>query len=174
MNIESSKILWEVKIIQPEIFYDFRGTYVETFNEEKYSILTDFDGKPLRFIQDDVSISRQNVFRGLHGDSKTWKLIQCLKGEILLIVADMRKDSPNYKKHEKFTINDSNKLQILVPAGFVNGHLCLSEFCVFSYKQTEYYSGKGKQITIRWNDLDIYLPIVPILSERDALGDSNK
>lgn len=81
--IESSKIN-NLKTIVPDVFYDFRGEYVETFNEMKYNFF-DNQGVQVKFIEDDISMSRQNVLRGLHGDSKTWKLIQCLHGEFITL-----------------------------------------------------------------------------------------
>ena len=169
--IESSKIN-TLKTIVPDVFYDFRGEYVETFNEMKYNFF-DNQGVQVKFIEDDISMSRQNVLRGLHGDSKTWKLIQCLHGEFYYVVVDMRKDSTTYLNWEAFTLNEKNRSQVLVPAGCANGHLVISEKCIFSYKQSQYYSGMNNQFTVRWNDpdLNIYWPIVnPILSERDSLA----
>lgn len=169
VKIESSKKICDLKMIVPRVFYDFRGEYIETFNETRYEF-HDRNGKRILFVQDDVSVSRRDVLRGLHGDSKTWKLIQCLWGDIYVVVVDMRQDSSTYLSWEAFTINDKNRMQILVPAGCANGHLCLSDRCVFSYKQSHYYEGSNRQFTVRWNDpkLGIYWPIRnPILSDRD-------
>lgn len=170
MKIERSKNLPEVIVVTPDVFHDFRGKYVETFNEKEYSVLVGYDNKPLKFVQDDVSVSRQNVLRGLHGDFKTWKLIQCLKGSIFVAVVDMREDSPNYLKHDTFSVSEDDRRQVLVPAGFANGHLCLSEQCIFSYKQTTYYEGQGKQFTVRYDDpsVNIIWPTENVLlSQRD-------
>lgn len=170
MKIKNGNILKDVKIISPFVYNDFRGTYVETYNKENYSVLKDYDGVPLCFVQDDISESRKNTLRGLHGDEKTWKLIQCLKGSIFVAVVDMRENSETYLKHETFSISELDRRQILVPAGFGNGHLCLSDFCIFSYKQTTYYEGKEKQFTVNWEDpaINIRWPIkTPILSDRD-------
>jgi dTDP-4-dehydrorhamnose 3,5-epimerase len=155
--------LFNVKLIKPEIQYDFRGQYVETWNEEKYKTFG------VKFVQDDVSFSKKNTLRGLHGDNKTWKLIQCLYGEIYVAIVDMRKNSPTFEKFQTFAINDNNRYQLLIPPGVANGHLCLSDKCIFSYKQSEYYSGAENQFTVKWNKYPIYWPIKdPILSERDA------
>lgn len=166
---ESDKIKG-LKIIQPKVFYDFRGEVLESFSEDSY-IFQDMDGHPIQFVEDDFSVSNQNVLRGLHGDSKTWKLLQCLSGQIYLVVVDMRKDSPTYLNWEAFTLNEKNRIQVLVPAGCANGHLVISERCIFSYKQSQYYSGMQKQFTVRWNDpkLNIFWPVHnPVLSERDS------
>jgi dTDP-4-dehydrorhamnose 3,5-epimerase len=129
----------------------------------------------LDFVQDDVSISKKNVLRGLHGDglkpkqNATWKLIQCLDGEIFVVIVDVRKDSSTFKQTKTFILNDSNKYQLLIPPGCGNGHLCLSNKCIFHYKQSEYYKGQSDQFTIKWNSVGVNWPIngEPILSERD-------
>ena len=171
ISFESCKALKDAVIITPEIFHDHRGSYVETFNKEQYSVFKDYSGETLQFVQDDISESRRNVLRGLHGDEKTWKLIQCLKGLIYVAIVDMRKDSETYLKWETFSVSEHDRRQVLVPAGFANGHLCMTDFCIFSYKQTTYYEGKEKQFTVRWDDpkLKIHWPIGnPILSKRDS------
>ncbi len=152
-------------ILQPSIHYDYRGEYFETFHKDIYKALC-----PSEFVVDDISVSRKNTLRGLHGDEKTWKLIQCLFGEIFEVVVDLRKNSPTYLNWQGFALNDKNRYQLLIPAGCINGHLCLSDMCLFSYKQTEYYTGAENQLSIKWDDplLNIHWPINnPILSDRD-------
>lgn len=170
MQIHLSTKIHNLSIIQPDVFYDFRGEYVETFNAERYNFKDD-NAEPIAFVEDDISMSRQHVLRGLHGDEKTWKLIQCLMGEFYYVVVDMRKDSPTYLNWEAFTLNEKNRMQVLVPAGCANGHLVMSDRCIFSYKQSQYYSGMQNQFTVRWNDpqLNIFWPVQnPILSLRDS------
>ena len=172
MQIFDSKLIDGLKIIHPTVFYDFRGEYIETFSEQNYNFKKK-DGTTIKFLEDDISQSKFSVLRGLHGDGKTHKLIQCLFGEIYVAVVDMRKESQTFLQHETFSINDKNRIQILIPAGCANGHLCLSDRCIFSYKQSEYYSGMENQFTVRWDDpvLGIFWPIKsPILSKRDALA----
>lgn len=167
---QSSAKLADSRFIQPEIFRDFRGEFVETFSVRSYQF-TDQAGNLLEFVEDNISISRRNVLRGLHGDRKTWKLVQCVYGAVYYVVADLRPDSATYLQWESFAINDRNRIQILVPAGCANGYLCLSEECVFTYKQSHYYSGAENQFTVRWDDpaLNIYWPIQsPSLSQRDS------
>jgi len=164
MKIDNSVILNEVKIISPNIFYDYRGEYVETWNSEVYSQFN------IEFKQDDISTSVKHTLRGLHGDFKTWKLVQCLYGSLLLAVVDMRPESTNYLKYDLISINDKNRHQVLVPPGFANGYLVMTDFGIFSYKQSTLYSGANNQFTIRWNDpkINIDWPINdPILSSRD-------
>lgn len=170
IGIENSKLFKDVRIITPPVFEDDRGCFIETFSVEKY-VFSNSNGEPLVFKEDDISISKKNVLRGLHGDSKTWKLIQCLYGEVFFALVDNNPGSDTYLKVETFTLNDINRHQILVPPSFVNGYLCLSEKCIFSYKQTENYSGMGAQVALRWNDpkLNIPWPVEqPILSQRDS------
>jgi len=167
MKYEFSKKLPEVAIIQPDIFYDYRGEYVETWNVENFKA---FNKGNIEFKQDDISTSVKHTLRGLHGDNETWKLVQCLYGSMLQVVVDMRKDSKTYLEYDMFPINDKNRNQILVPPGFANGHLVMSEFGIFSYKQSTLYKGAGAQFTVRWDDpkLNIPWPIEnPILSSRD-------
>jgi dTDP-4-dehydrorhamnose 3,5-epimerase len=165
-NLEISKTtLDKVLLIKPSVFEDFRGTYVELYNEEAFRRA----GIDLKFVQDDVSISSKNVLRGLHGDSTTWKLISCLHGKIYFVVVNCDEGSSQYHKWESFTLSDRNKWQVLVPPKFANGHLVLSDEVVFHYKQTTYYDPKS-QFTIRWDDpkIKVWWPIKnPILSQRD-------
>ena len=171
MNIKSGNFLPDLSVISPYIFKDFRGCYVETFNEEEYDkLIYKKYNMSIKFVQDDISVSSQNVLRGLHGDDRTWKLIQCLKGAFCLAIVDMRKSSETYLKWELIELNEENRKQVLVPPGFVNGHLCISDVCIFSYKQSTYYEGAKKQMTVMWDDpvIGINWPTdSPILSERD-------
>ncbi|MCC7359392.1 MAG: dTDP-4-dehydrorhamnose 3,5-epimerase family protein [Anaerolineales bacterium] len=170
MHIQVSRVIADLKLITPDIHYDYRGEYVETFSRRGYDF-HDAAGQPIEFVEDDISVSRRHVLRGLHGDSRTWKLIQCLQGEFYYVVADLRRGSPSYRRWESFILNDRNRRQVLVPAGCANGHLVLSDTCIFSYKQSQYYSGAHDQFTVRWNDpfLNIHWPIQnPLLSERDS------
>lgn len=164
MKYEEDKDIEGLILFNPDIFYDIRGEYINTFNINDYA----FVGK---FVEDDISISRKNVLRGMHGDSNTKKLIQCLHGGILLGVADLRKDSPSYLQSRLYFLNDKNRQQVLVPEGCVNGHYVLTDTCIFSYKQTELYSGAHNQISVRYDDPWIKVPWGvkdPILSNRDS------
>jgi dTDP-4-dehydrorhamnose 3,5-epimerase len=167
MKYEFSKTLPDVAIITPSVFYDYRGEYVETWNVENYKA---FNKGNIIFKQDDISTSVKHTLRGLHGDNETWKLVQCLYGSLLQVVVDMKPDSETYLKYDMFSINDKNRKQILIPPGFANGHLVMSEMGIFSYKQSTLYVGADAQFTVRWDDpkLNIPWPITnPILSLRD-------
>lgn len=155
-----------VKLIHPSTnFEDFRGSYVEVYNRELFLNA----GINEDFIQDDISTSSKNVLRGIHGDQETAKLVSCLHGSFYLIVVNQDKDSPEFGKWESFTLSDKNRLQVLIPPKFGNGHLVLSETAIFHYKQTTNYN-RASQFTILWNDpkFDFWWPVKnPILSRRD-------
>lgn len=167
MRVEKTK-LDGVLLIKLDIFEDFRGQYVETYNADLYRQ----HGIDVDFRQDDISVSSRNVLRGIHGNSDTWKLISCLHGSFYLMVVNNDSDSPEYRKWQGFTLSDTNRHQVLVPPRFGNGHLVLSEKAIFHYKQNTYYDPLG-QFTIIWNDpaYGMWWPIKnPILSQRDEAG----
>lgn len=153
----------EVKIFQPDSFEDFRGELFTLYKQEESS---------LYFNHDKVSISKQNVLRGLHGDNKSWKLITCLAGEVYLVVVDNRPDSPNYMKWDWVVLTAKNRKQVLVPPKFANGHFVLSPEATFFYKWSYPgdYPDVKDQFTLKWDDpkINIHWPISnPILSSRD-------
>jgi len=169
VKVTRSKIIPDIIIIQPSISWDNRGNIYTTFNEKIYK---DFLPKEIRFIHDKFALSKNNVLRGLHGDSKTWKLVSCVYGEIYEVVVDMRKESPTYKKWDAFTLNSDEYRQVLIPPRFVNGYFVKSIEAVFHYKLA--YDGSyidaDEQWTFKWNDpeLGIQWPCKdPILQERD-------
>jgi dTDP-4-dehydrorhamnose 3,5-epimerase len=155
-----------VKLITPATtFEDHRGTYVELYNRELYQ----HHGIVADFVQDDISTSTRHVLRGIHGDGTTWKLISCLVGRFYLVVVNNDADHPQYRRWQGFTLSDSNRLQVLVPPKFGNGHLVMSDFAVFHYKQSTYYD-RASQFTLLWNDpeLGLWWPVRdPIVSRRD-------
>lgn len=146
-------------------FEDFRGQYVELYNEAEYRAA----GIDYNFIQDDISVSRQHVLRGIHGDQKTAKLVSCLHGAFYLVVVNNVPGSPQQGKWTSFTLSDRNRKQVLIPPGFGNGHVVLTERAIFHYKQNTVYE-RASQFTILWNDpqVNIWWPIKsPIISARD-------
>jgi dTDP-4-dehydrorhamnose 3,5-epimerase len=155
-----------VRILEPTThFEDFRGEYVEIWNRQ----LALEAGIDVDFVQDDVSVSTQGVLRGIHGDASTWKLISCLHGRFYLVVINNDPSSPQYRQWEGFTLSDRNRLSILVPPRFGNGHYVLSEQAIFHYKQSTYYDRAG-QFTLAWDDpaLGLWWPTRdPIVSQRD-------
>ena len=166
MEVSKTKLDGVLLIKPPTIFEDFRGSYVETYNEKLYNEA----GIDVKFVQDDISVSSRHVLRGIHGDAVTWKLVSCLYGEFYLVVVNWDESSPQFGKWESFTLSDKNRLQVLVPPRFGNGHLVLSELAIFHYKQSTYYN-RASQFTLLWNDpkLNIRWPVKkPILSSRDG------
>ena len=169
MEVSKTKLDGVLLIKPATIFEDFRGTYVETYNEKQFMEA----GIDVKFVQDDISMSSRNVLRGIHGDSDTWKLISCLYGRFYLVVVNWDDTSPQFGKWESFVLSDQNRLQVLVPPKFGNGHLVMSEQAIFHYKQSTYYNRAG-QFTLLWNEhrLDIWGPGKnPILSRRDEGGE---
>ena len=164
--------LHNVLLIKPDVFEDFRGFFVETYNEKEYTkAIKEKTGYKVKFVADDVSVSSKHVLRGIHGDAETWKLIDCLKGRIYVVIVNCDEESQNFGKSESFVLSDTNRHQVLVPPKFGTSHLVLSEEAIFHYKQSTYYDpGVLKQFTYKWNDpkLGIWWPIKnPILSKRD-------
>jgi dTDP-4-dehydrorhamnose 3,5-epimerase len=156
-----------VLVITPAtIFEDFRGSYVETYNERLYREA----GIDVHFVQDDFSTSRKNVLRGIHGDAGTYKLVFCPQGSLYLVVVDCDQESPNFGKWISRTLSAENRLQVLVPPKHGVAHLVTSEVAIFSYKQSTYYD-RASQFTYRYDDprFGISWPISdPVLSARDS------
>ncbi len=166
--VQETRLEGVLLVTPPTIHEDYRGEYIETYNEKLYQEA----GINVKFVQDDISVSHRGVLRGLHGDSETWKLVSCLYGRFWLVVVNWDAASPQFRQWEAFTLSDKNHLQVLVPPKFANGHLVMSNVAIFSYKQSQYYS-REKQFTIRWDDerLAIWWPVrTPILSQRDQAG----
>lgn len=154
----------EVKVFQPDSYEDFRGELYTLWKEGEHG---------LKFNHDKVSISRKHVLRGLHGDSKSHKLVTCLSGEIYLVVVDCRKESSNYFKWDWVILTSKNRKSVLIPPNFANGHYVTSEHATFFYKwayEGEYPDVKD-QFTLKWDDprIGIHWPNSnPILSKRDT------
>lgn len=166
MKVEKTNLEGVLIIDPPTNFIDFRGSYVETYNERLYKE----SGITQDFIQDDISTSSFNVLRGIHGDATTTKLVSCMYGKFFLVVVNNNPASPQYKQWQSFYLSDVNRQQVLIPPMYGNGHLVLSEFAIFHYKQTTEYNRDG-QFTIIWNDpkYNIKWPVKnPILSKRDS------
>jgi dTDP-4-dehydrorhamnose 3,5-epimerase len=160
--------LQNVLMVKLSVFEDYRGCYVETYNERLYKE----SGIDVKFVQDDISVSSRNVLRGIHGDPETWKLISCLYGKFYLVVVNCDSDSKAFGKWQSFVLSDSNRLQVLVPPKHGNAHLVLSDEAIFHYKQSTYYDPK-KQFTYKWDDprFEIWWPVSnPVLSRRDREG----
>jgi len=166
LNVRCAK-LDGVLVIEPRtVFEDFRGAWIETYNEKMYREV----GIEVKFIQDDISVSSRHVLRGIHGDAVTWKLVSCLHGKLCLVVVNCSRESSDFGQWESFCLSEVNRLQVLVPPNHGVAHLILTERAILHYKQSTYYNRAG-QFTYKWDDpaFNIYWPVKdPILSERDA------
>ena len=167
-------ILPQVKIVQPSIYHEYRGSITTTYHSDFYDKLLPANDRNegLKFNHDRYSKSKINVLRGLHYDDKTWKLISCPHGKLYLVVLDLREKQPNYGKWESFIIGPETGTQVLIPPMFANGHYVMENDSIFQYKLAypgEYYDD-DKQGTVFWNDrkFNIDWPTDnPILSKRD-------
>lgn len=156
----------EVKIFDHDVHYDYRGELWTLWKENEYP---DLD---LNFNHDKVSTSRKNVLRGIHGDNKSWKMMECLYGELYFVVVDNRPDSPTYKEWDWMMLSDKNRQSVLIPPNFGNGFLVMSDFSICHYKWSYdgEYNDVDKQFTIKWNDPEININWGidnPILQKRD-------
>lgn len=170
MNVVDTAIA-DVKIIEPRVFGDDRGFFLETFQAERYA---DEAGITQEFVQDNHSRSAKNVLRGLHFQKTKpqGKLVRVVSGEVFDVAVDIRPNSPTYGKWEAVHLSDANKRQLWVPPGLAHGFLVLSETADFEYKCTDYYD-PGDEGCLIWNDpeLGINWPSEsPLLSEKDQMG----
>ena len=155
-------------LIKPTLFSDERGVFYETYSREKYTS----QGLPANFLQDNESISKKNVLRGLHFQAPPHdqgKLVRVIKGAALDVAVDIRKKSPTYGKYIMVELNEDNKHQFWIPSGFAHGFLSLSDETIFSYKCTNLYN-KESELGLLWNDKDINIQWNidnPIISEKD-------
>ncbi|MDA9289791.1 dTDP-4-dehydrorhamnose 3,5-epimerase [Polaribacter sp.] len=141
-------------LIEPEIFADPRGSFFESFNKLKFKEKTGLD---IVFVQDNQSISHKGVLRGLHfqeNEHAQAKLIRVVKGKILDVVVDLRKESPTFGKHFSIILSGENNLQLYVPRGFAHGFYVLEDDTVFNYKCDNYYHKEAEK-GILYNDKDL-------------------
>ena len=160
-------------ILEPTVFKDTRGYFFESFNQKRFNELI---GQQIKFVQDNESFSSKGVLRGLHfqtGDYAQAKLVRVIKGTVLDVVVDMRKESPTFSKHFSIELSEDNKKQLFVPRGFAHGFIVLSETAIFSYKCDNYYN-KASEKGLRYDDptlgIDWKLPSSEfIVSEKDLI-----
>ena len=131
----------DLYIIEPSVYGDERGYFMETFNDEFAPYVKHLDGSPATFVQDNESRSKRGVLRGLHFQKKRpqGKLVRVTEGEVFDVAADLRKGSPTYGKWVGVTLSAENKKQFYVPEGFAHGFLVTSEYATFVYKCTRPY-----------------------------------
>lgn len=159
-------------ILKPSIFRDHRGTFIESYSQQRFEEVT---GLQMEFVQDNQSSSKKGVLRGLHfqkGKYAQSKLVRTVFGKVLDVVIDLRPNSPTFKQSFKAVLSDENHHQLFVPAGFAHGFVTLSEKSVFAYKCDMYFNKeadagvfyKDPAFNIDWEFPDDEL----ILSEKDA------
>ena len=163
-----------VLVLEPRVFRDERGFFLENYNRRTFREATGVD---VEFVQDNQSFSVRNVLRGLHYQIRQaqGKLVQVLAGEIFDVAVDMRRSSPRFAKWTGVTLNSSTQRMLWIPAGFAHGFIVLSEHALVLYKATDYYAPQHER-TIAWNDatLGIRWPLEaePILNDKDRRGAS--
>ena len=163
----------DVKIIEPRIFGDERGFFMETWNQKQFEELV--TGKSTRFVQDNHSKSNKGILRGLHyqKENSQGKLVRVVTGEVFDVVVDIRQGSPTYGHWVGEYLSAENKHQLWVPEGFAHGFYVTSDEAEFVYKCTNYYDPTS-EVSIKWDDEDIGIkwPILgsPKLSSKDNSG----
>ena len=163
----------DVKIIEPRIFRDERGFFLETYHAQRYAEA----GIPDKFVQDNHSGSRQGTLRGLHYQIRCaqGKLIQVVVGEIYDVVVDLRRSSPTFGQWLGTHLTAHNKLQLWIPEGFAHGFYVISDWAEVTYKTTDYYAPEWER-TLLWNDSDLkidwHIPAntQPIITTKDRQG----
>jgi dTDP-4-dehydrorhamnose 3,5-epimerase len=162
----------DVFIIEPIVLKDERGVFFESFQQQKFNELI---GAEITFVQENESISKKDVLRGLHFQKPPFaqgKLVRIIAGSVIDVAVDIRKNSPTYGKHVAVELSAENKRQLWIPAGFAHGFVALEDDTVFQYKCTNYYN-KAAEDALLWNDetLGINWEIQqPILSPKDELA----
>ena len=163
----------QVLIIEPKVYEDDRGFFMETF---RANLLAE-NGIPYQFVQDNHSGSKKNILRGLHYQIRhpQGKLVRAIRGEIFDVAVDLRRSSVTFGQWVGVTLSEANKKMLWIPPGFAHGYYVLSDWAEIVYKATDYYAPESDR-SIVWNDPDIAInwPIPsctePLLSEKDRLG----
>ena len=158
-------------IIEPDVFGDERGFFLETYQLQRYA---DLAGITAPFVQDNHSRSARDVLRGLHfqRSKPQGKLVSVVGGAVFDVAVDLRRESPTFGQWDGLILSEDNKKQLWVPPGFAHGFVVVSEAADFHYKCTDYYDPSDEG-SILWNDRDLNIswPIrSPVLSKKDALA----
>jgi dTDP-4-dehydrorhamnose 3,5-epimerase len=156
-----------VLVVEPQVFGDERGFFMESFNGRRYREA----GLPERFVQDNLSLSQRGVLRGLHFQHPRGqgKLVSVLRGEVFDVAVDVRRGSPTFGRWVGLSLSEENRRQLYIPPGFAHGFVVLSEAALFFYKCTEYYAPECER-TVLWSDPEIGIgwPVKePVLSKKD-------
>ena len=152
MNLIKTKLDGLV-VLKPTVFKDIRGYFMESYNQKNINKLLG----NVNFVQDNESESSRGVLRGLHFQKPPYtqaKLVRCLKGSVLDVVLDLRKDSKTYGIFENISLTEENKKQLFIPKGFAHGFIVLSKSAIFSYKVDNYYNPDSES-GVLWSDLDL-------------------
>tara|TARA_B110000208_G_scaffold142994_1_gene172500 strand:+ start:1327 stop:1881 length:555 start_codon:yes stop_codon:yes gene_type:complete len=152
MNFIETKIL-DVIIIEPTVFGDERGYFLESYNQKKFEEVVE----KISFVQDNESKSSKGVLRGFHFQKPPFeqaKLVRCIEGKVLDVAVDIRKNSKTYGQHVAVLLSGKNKRQLFVPRGFAHGFLVLSDSATFAYKVDNTYAPEF-EAGIRWNDKEL-------------------
>jgi dTDP-4-dehydrorhamnose 3,5-epimerase len=156
-----------VKLVVTDRFEDYRGELGGVYDELLYAEA----GLTARFVYDMVSFSYKNVLRGMHGDTETTKLVQCLHGTVYSVVVNCDETSADFGKWDSFILSDKNHHQLYIPPKYGNGYFVLTDTSVYTYKMSKSHS--DYQFTYRWNDprFGIRWPSdKPVISLRDCTG----
>ena len=167
----TSTTLTEVLLLEPKVFGDERGFFLESFNQQDFE---EAIGKSVNFVQDNHSFSQKGVLRGLHYQIKhpQGKLVRVIQGEVFDVVVDLRKSSPSFGQHTSTLLNSVNHQQLWIPPGFAHGFLVISETTELLYKTAEYWYPEHER-TLLWNDPDLLIDwphANPQLSIKDLQG----
>jgi dTDP-4-dehydrorhamnose 3,5-epimerase len=160
-------------IIQPDIFYDARGYFFESYNKEKFKQI----GIEADFLQDNQSLSAKGTLRGLHFQNPPFaqgKLLSVIKGSVMDVAVDIRKQSEFYGKYFSIILSGENKTMFWIPPGFAHGFVSLEDNTIFSYKCTQVYN-KSSEGSLLWNDTDLNIDWninAPLISEKDLVAPS--
>jgi len=162
-------------IVELKAFFDERGYFTESYNENFYKTLGITDN----FVQDNISVSKKGVVRGLHFQNvphAQGKLVSVLRGKVFEVAVDIRKDSPTFGKYFSCELSEENKKQVFIPVGFAHGFMALVDDTIFSYKCTDVWN-KESEGGLLWNDEEINI-VWPdgekVISEKDKTQDSFK
>jgi dTDP-4-dehydrorhamnose 3,5-epimerase len=163
----------DILIIEPKVFGDDRGLFFESFNENDFSKAV---GRKITFVQDNHSLSKKGVLRGLHYQMQQTqgKLVRVVSGSVFDVAVDLRGASPTFGKWVGVELSAANKKQLWIPEGFAHGFLVLSDQAEFLYKTTDYWHAASEQCIV-WNDASLKIEwpeigVVPILNSKDAVG----
>lgn len=168
--IVTRTVIPDVLVVEPQVFHDTRGAFFEAYHQQKFLEA----GMPERFVQDNQSISKRNVLRGLHYQihQPQGKLVRVLRGEIFDVAVDCRRRSPHFGKFVSETLSSETRKMFWIPEGFAHGFLVLSDVAEVLYKTTDFYAPQFER-TLLWNDTHLGIPwpfADPLLSEKDRQG----